>query len=202
MNLILGGGGAMPQTKKVNDLFLSLLKNKQILYIPVAIDTIKHPYDSCLAWLKQELNSTKNNLSIEMWVEKDIYEKGYSDLLKFGGIYIGGGNTFYLLDEFRKSEFDKKLVKLLSETDIPVFGGSAGALIFTKGIDTAIPYDPNDVGLKDLSGLGVFNHYIWVHYEDSMKGLVNEYSKKLGEKIYTVREDEWIWVEGDKTNKN
>ena len=132
MNLILSGGGAMPQTKKVNDLFLSLLKNKQILYIPIAIDTVKHPYDSCLAWLKQELNSARNKLSIEMWVEKDIYEKGYGALLKFGGIYIGGGNTFYLLNEFKKSEFDKKLVKLLNEIDIPVFGGSAGTLILQK----------------------------------------------------------------------
>jgi hypothetical protein len=36
MNLILAGGGSGKQTVRVNTLFVSLLKNKNILYIPVA----------------------------------------------------------------------------------------------------------------------------------------------------------------------
>jgi len=38
---------------EVDKLFASMLdKNKPLLYIPIAIDNIKHPYEDCLDWLK------------------------------------------------------------------------------------------------------------------------------------------------------
>ena len=73
-------------------------------------------------------------------------------------------------------------------------GGSAGALIFAKSIKTAQPYDENFVNLKDLNGLDMINgSNIWVHYEDSMKGLVREYTDLLKTKIICLREDEGVY---------
>ena len=193
MNLILSGGGSGKQTVRVNTLFTSLLKNKDILYIPIAIDKVKHPYDACLEWIKGELGDY-GDFNITLFTEEDLKNISYDDLLKFGGIFIGGGNTFYLLQQLRLTGFDIKLVKLLNETDIPVLGGSAGALIFAKSIKTAQPYDENFVNLKDLNGLDMINgSNIWVHYEDSMRGLVREYTDLLKTKIICLREDEGVY---------
>ena len=196
MNLILSGGGSGKQTVRVNSLFTSLLKNKDILYIPIAIDKVKHPYDACLEWIKGELGDY-GDFNITLFTEEDLKNISYDDLLKFGGIFIGGGNTFYLLQQLRLTGFDIKLVKLLNETDIPVLGGSAGAAIFAKSIKTTELYDENIVNLKDLNGLDMINgSNIWVHYEDSMKDLVREYTDLLKTKIIYLREDEGVYVKG------
>ncbi len=198
MNLILSGGGSGKQTVRVNTLFTSLLKNKDIMYIPIAIDKVKHPYDSCLEWIKGELGEY-GDFNITLFKEEDIKSISYDDIVKYGGIFIGGGNTFYLLKELRESKFDSKLVKLLSNTDIPVLGGSAGAAIFAKSIKTVELYDENIVNLKDLNGLNMMNgSNIWAHYEDSMEGLVKEYRDILKTDIICLREDEGLYI----TNMN
>lgn len=197
MNLILAGGGSGKQTVRVNTLFTSLVKNKDIMYIPIAIDKVKHPYPSCLEWIKGELGEY-DNFNITLCTEDDLRTITYDDLIKYGGIFIGGGNTFYLLKELRESKFDSKLVKLLSNTDIPVMGGSAGALIFANSIKTAEFYDENIVNLKDLNGLNMINgKNIWVHYEDSMKELVREYTDILKTEIICLREDEGLYITED-----
>ena len=71
MNLILSGGGSGDQTIKVDTLFTSLLKNKDILYIPIAIDKVKHPYDSCLEWINGELGEY-GDFNITLATEDDL----------------------------------------------------------------------------------------------------------------------------------
>ena len=194
MNLILAGGGSGKQTVRVNTLFTSLLKNKNILYIPIAIDKVKHPYPPCLEWIKGELGEY-GDFNITLCTEQGLRDITYDNLLKYGGIFIGGGNTFYLLKELRESKFDTKLVKLLTNTDIPVMGGSAGAAVFAKSIKTAELYDENFVNLKDLNGLNMMNgKNIWVHYEDSMKELVREYIDMLKADIICLTEEEGLYI--------
>lgn len=69
-------------------------------------------------------------------------------------IYLTGGNTFYLLDQFRRTGFDDWLNKNL-KNKIYV-GGSASTIIATPKIDVAgiEPFaDKNFVGLKDLKAM-------------------------------------------------
>ncbi|MEK6793115.1 MAG: hypothetical protein AABX95_04830, partial [Nanoarchaeota archaeon] len=57
MVLILTGGGNGEDTKEIDKYFASLVdKTKPLLYLPIAIDTIKHPYPECLRWLRQTLD--------------------------------------------------------------------------------------------------------------------------------------------------
>ena len=196
MNLILAGGGSGKQTVRVNTLFTSLVKNKNILFIPTA-RSYKQKDEESYTWVKGELGEY-DNFNITLCTEDDLRTITYDDLIKYGGIFIGGGNTFYLLKQLRESEFDSKLVKLLSNTDIPVMGGSAGAAIFAKSIKTVELYDENIVNLKDLNGLNMINgSNIWVHYEDSMKELVQEYRDILKTDIICLREDEGLYVTKD-----
>jgi len=102
MKLILTGGGQGEQTTEIDSLFASFLdKSKPLLYIPVAMDIEVHPYDECLEWLK----STFVPLGVdkfEMFTEEKLDELNNLDLDNFSGVYIGGGNTFYLLNEMKK----------------------------------------------------------------------------------------------------
>ena len=103
MKIILSGGGYGKDTKELDGKFASLLdKSKPLLYLPIAIDNTKHPYPDCLKWLK----STFNNLGVSSY--KMITEKTIDDLKNenprdFAGIYIGGGNTPYLLRTIKET---------------------------------------------------------------------------------------------------
>jgi len=198
MKLILSGGGNGQQSKGVDSLFASLLVNKNILYIPVAMDRNKHPHDECLAWMKNGF-APYGDFQITLLDEKGMENISYEEMTKYGGIFIGGGNTFKLLKIFKETGFEEKLKKLIIETDNPVLGGSAGALIFAKSIETAGPYDPNNFEITDFSGMNLINGMnIWVHYNNGMDDLVMEYTKRLGTKIIAIPEDSGLYIDNGK----
>lgn len=198
MKLILSGGGGFPDSEQSDKKFVENLVNNKILYIPVAIDKKQHPYPECLNWIKTGF-SKYGDFEITLGDKKLLKNISYDELTSYGGIFIGGGNTFYLLDFLKRSGFWGKLERLLKETDIPVEGGSAGAIIFCKSIDPVILYDPNEVGLEDLSGMNLIDgKYVWCHYDDSMKDLVEEHTKKLNADIIALPENCGIYVEDGK----
>ncbi len=97
----------------------------------------------------------------------------------YAAVFIGGGNTFKLLKEIKECGFDRKLVDYLHNGGI-VYGGSAGAIIFGKTINTALHADKNKVGLTDLSGLNFLeNKDIWCHYSEKDDALICGYDNSL-----------------------
>ena len=58
-----------------------------------------------------------------MWT--DLSDRKYEDLAKYSAVFIGGGNTFHLLDLMRKTGFDRLLTRYI-KSNKPVHGGSAG----------------------------------------------------------------------------
>lgn len=195
MKLILSGGGSGKKTKELDTLFASLIdKSKPLLYIPVAMDPNKHPYPECLQWLKSTF-VPMGIFNYEMWVEKDLSRREKVEPNDYGGIYIGGGNTFYLLKILKESgvwDFIKKAL----EKDIPVYGGSAGAMIFAKTITPALKVDKNKVGLSDFSAMNMINDWeLWCHYEQSMDNDIQEYIQKYNfEKIIALTEGNGLYV--------
>lgn len=197
MNLILSGGGNSEQSKGVDTLFTSLLKNNKILYIPIAMDRVKHPDEDCLLWLTENL-SPYGNFKITLLNENGIKDFKYEDILEFDGIFIGGGNTYKLLKILKETGFDNYLVKLLKDTDIPVIGGSAGAVIFGKDIETVETMDVNNVGLEDLSGMNILsNKNIWVHYRESMDEDIKKNIERSGVEVIAVPEESGLYVTND-----
>jgi dipeptidase E len=180
MKLMLSGGGAGEQTKKLDEHFASWVdKEKPLLYIPIAINSCKHPYNECLDWLK----STFDVLGIkkyEMVTEENLEEYSNKDVSEFGGIYIGGGNTPYLLKKLKESGVWKFLQDAV-EKDIPIYGGSAGAIIFSKAITPSLNFDKNWVELngKDLDGMNLTkDNFLFCHFnenkEDRIKQIILE----------------------------
>lgn len=81
-------------------------------------------------------------------------------------IFVGGGNTFYLLDEANKSGFSELVPDYVNRGVIYV-GGSAGSYIACPTIEAAgwLESDPNVVNLKDLTAMNLVPYIIKAHFE-------------------------------------
>ena len=183
MKLLLSGGGEPDQVKPLDEYFTNYVKDGKILYIPVAMDKI--PYDDCEKWFRETY--AKYNLNnIEMCTNL----KEINDLNNYKAIFIGGGNTFKLLKEIKESNFDIKLKDYLNNNGF-IYGGSAGAIIFGKTIESAIHADKNTVNLKDLNGLNILDDYdVWCHYKET------DNLKDLNRKTIVLYEESGILYDG------
>lgn len=196
INLFLSGGGSGNDSKEIDDLFANHVdKSKPLLYIPVAMDQNKISYSDCFKFISNTFNK-RGIKNIVMWTEKDIkYNK--TDLSFFGGIYVGGGNTFYLLKKLKETNFDKKLIDAI-EKGTPYFGGSAGAIICGESILIATLSDENKINLRDLTGLKLLSNYsIFCHYKPINFKKINEFSKINNSRIIALPENCGIYYCGE-----
>lgn len=182
MKLFLGGGGGGKDSIELDKKFVASLDlSKPLLYIPIATNTTKYPYSGCVAWLSSVLGPL-GVINIVMWTEDDLRTKTEADFEQFGGVYIGGGNTFKLLKELK--EFGTlEILRNLALKNIPIYGGSAGAIILARTIIPAMSADENKVGLTDFSALNLVQDFdVWCHYtpskDDTIKRYVDEYELK------------------------
>ncbi|PYZ94891.1 peptidase [Salipaludibacillus keqinensis] len=193
--LILAGGGDEKQTLLIDKEFANLInKEKPLLYIPIAMDTNTIPYDSCFNWI----NSVFNPLGIEnitMWTESELNNKRVEDLKTFSAVYIGGGNTFSLLNDFNKTLFTNILNDYLLKDGI-IYGGSAGAIIFGEDIMTCSHMDSNNVALKEFNGLGLVENYaIWCHYKVDNDELISNYVLQYKNPVISLPEETALFID-------
>jgi len=195
MKLFLGGGGGKEDSVELDKKFAdSLDLSKPLLYIPIAINTDKHPYSGCLEWFL-DVFSPLGVKNIVMWVEDNLKQKQEKDFEQFGGIYIGGGNTFKLLKEL-KAFGTFEILRKLAQKGVPIYGGSAGAIIFAKTVIPALSADENLVELTDFSALNLVKDYdIWCHYSESLDSTIKSYIDKYGlKKIIVIPENAGLYI--------
>jgi len=177
-HILLSGGGSGKQTKALDLYFRSLLPDQcKILYIPVAMrHSRKYTFGSCYDFIS---GIGFKKCSIDMWT--DLKFRKLSEIKEYNAVYFGGGNTYSLLDEIRKSNFDKIIKKYVFEGGI-VYGGSAGAIILGKDIKTASIGNDSDVNIpniKDTSGLNFINGLVvHCHHTDKDFPQLMEYCQK------------------------
>ena len=200
MKLLLCGGGSGEQTIKANKKFNEIIDHtKPLLYVPLAMDEIKHPYDGCLEWITGELSDVEIP-NIEM--VRTFEELANKDYTNYCAIFIGGGNTFKLLKGLKDSGSFIKLSEYINNDGI-VYGGSAGAIIFGKDIESIHIMDSNDAMLKDTSGFNVLNgksifaHYTNEHTEEAhikFKKYLANYSSN-NEDVIALPEEDTILID-------
>lgn len=191
INLFLSGGGDKEQIDIIDKEFVKALDlDMPLLYIPIAMQG-EIPYEDCYKWIHSVFNPL-GITEIEMWT--DLEAKSPEDLKEFSSIYIGGGNTFYLLNTFRATGFDEILKEYIDKKGI-VYGGSAGAIIFGRDILTASHMDPNHTSLKTFEGFNYIDNYsVWCHYETSNDSLIKEYANKYGFPVLALPEETGIVI--------
>lgn len=197
MRIILAGGGGAPDSVPLGELFARWSAHGTVLYWPFASDT---PPEACLRWFE----STYGPLGIHdtvVWYSLDEMEG--VDLHAYSAIYIGGGNTFSLLESVRRVNAAEPLADFARDGGV-IYGGSAGAILLGSDISTASHADSNDVGLQETTGLDMaLGHAIWCHYRPAQLPMIQEWSRDtrhpvlaLSERAGIVREADLFWVVG------
>ena len=118
-------------------------------------------------------------------------------------IWVGGGNTYYLLQEVRRSGFDDFVVEKIAE-GVPYVGTSAGSLILAPNIECikyAEEHPDLDLSLESYDGLNVFPLVTFVHFDNP--DFSDIYRKILMDALendvafVTLRDNQFIFVDGD-----
>jgi dipeptidase E len=162
-----------------------------LLYLPCALRGIRS-FKSCLEWITGTFASF-NITNITMWT--DLSEHQVSELDQFDAVYIGGGNTFALLAELRKSGFENYLIEY-AYCGKAIYGGSAGAAVLGRDIRTVNYLDRNEVGLSETNGLDLAaGHAIWVHYQPQDDNLIDQYVRQYGQPVIALSERSGIVIE-------
>ena len=202
MKLILNGGGTGKQVSDTRSLLNSIIDhNKKVLYIPFAWPD--STYSGCLEFMTDELSDIDKQGIDMVRTTDDLMAKNFTD---YACIYIGGGNTYKLLNDLKNSGAFDKIKNYLLEEDGIIYGGSAGAIIFGKDLDSCNTDDENEVGLIDNTGFNMINGYsLLCHYtsrESERTELSKNYLLELSKikPIYAIPEEDTIYVEDDKVS--
>ena len=115
-------------------------------------------------------------------------------------IYVTGGNTFTGLKLLRDSGFDKEIIKYV-KNGVVYLGKSAGTHIVTKNIEHVIGYDPNDVGLTNFEGLGLFDGVVVCHYSEEREPCYYQLLSNGQYNVFTLTTEEMLEVEDGHTHK-
>ena len=182
MRLFINGGGSGDKVfdiySEINDI---IDHDKPALYVPLAMEEDKHPYDGCYEWIKSEIAAIDVPFIKMVRSFEELCSLNYSD---YSFIFIGGGNTFRLLKGLKDSGSFNKLKDFIINDGI-VFGGSAGSVIM--GYDVSCSMDDNNVGLEDTIGLNMLGGYSLFPHYTNYKSKLSEKDNKERMKLFTDR---------------
>ncbi|MDN5088326.1 peptidase E [Aliarcobacter butzleri] len=158
------------------------LKGKTVTFIPTAskVEKVVFYVNSGKKAL-QKLGLIIDELDISTASNDEINSK----LKNNDFIYITGGNTFFLLQELKKTGADKIIIDEINKGKLYI-GESAGAIVTSANVEYAKRMDdvkkaPN---LTEFSGLNLVDFYVIPHYtnfpfEKTVEKIIEDYSSKL-----------------------
>ena len=150
-SIYLGGGGSAADESV---LWRSMLAGKaRIVYWPFALP----PERARMAqeWLVRGFRELDADVVVETWT--DLSQHAPDHLASAELLFVGGGNTFRLLDHVRRNGFLDAVRKFVDGGG-DYYGGSAGALLALSDVSIALHLDDNDLDLADLSALGLVGY--------------------------------------------
>ena len=160
LQLFLNGGGDSSDTAQLDREFVGALGDGPLLYWPFA--RAKETYARCLDWFTP-LFAVIGATTIEMWSQLDREPRSLSG---YGGLYIGGGDTYRLFASLSASGFFDRVLVDAALGGLPVFGGSAGAIILGADIATWVPDGVERPLVEAARGLDLLGGYsVWSEYE-------------------------------------
>ncbi len=200
MKLVLNGGGVGEAVASARQLLNGIIDHtKKILYVPLAWPDPM--FEGCLEFMTQELSDVEKAGIDMIKTPEELMEKDFND---YACLYVGGGNTYKLLNDLKDSGAFGKLRKYLLEEDGIVYGGSAGAIIFGRDLDSCNLDDANEVGLIDNAGFDLIGGYsLLCHYtsrEPERTEQSRQYLLELSKSkpVYAIPEEDTIFVDDGK----
>jgi len=195
MALFLSGGGDPPLTIALDEAFAVAVAARLVIYIPTALAGTAL-FDGAGHWFSQTYGPL-GVTTVDIWHDLD----GRSLLSRddLGGIYLGGGNTYLLLRELRRTGLDLEL-RALIDRGVHVYGGSAGAIVLGSDITTSdLGGDERVDSLADFAGLDVLSGWsVSCHYTRDHDPFLRRWtSDSSHSKALLLCEDTGVVVESD-----
>lgn len=163
-------------------------KDLKVLYITTASDG---ETDQDKTWMEKEFQTILDlGISKENIIEYKIGNP--ININDFDIMYMMGGNTFYLLDIIRKTDF-ANIIKNFIDTGKIYVGSSAGSEILGNSIDVALGYDNNIVNMSDFTGLKIVDGLIVPHC-NRKEEFINNLKNKTKERLYLLYDGDGIIV--------
>ena len=214
MKILLGSGGI--RTEERRNLFFHLMKEnfegcKKVIFIPYA----SRDYD-------EYTNSVKEMFSHLEFEIIGIHEldNPLVELEKMEGIYVGGGNTFSLVQKLHEKEILEIIRRKVLDNGIPYAGVSAGANVACPTMQTTNDMPIDLVPSFETFGIVPFQinpHYhpggIWwkennelrEHFGETRKRRIEEFHNYndtpvigLYEGSFLICDDDGIELQGNK----
>lgn len=139
----------------------------------------------------------------ELEISTASYDEIVNKISNADYIFVEGGNTFFLLQELKRTGADKLITEHINKGKLYIWA-SAGSIIVSKDIEYA-KYMDNPSVAKDLNGdfsaLWVVDFYIVPHFTNfpfkkAGEKIVDEYSGKLD--LYPISNNQVVVVEGER----
>ncbi|MCP3747779.1 MULTISPECIES: Type 1 glutamine amidotransferase-like domain-containing protein [Paenibacillus] len=174
------------------------LEGKKVTFIPTASipEKVKFYVDSgkkALENLGLVVDEIEIGTATLNEIESKIRENDY--------IYITGGNTFYLLQELRRTGADKIIADEVNAGKLYI-GESAGSMILSPNIEYARLMDNVEEApaLDSFIALGIIEFYPVPHhtnipFKKAVESIIEEYGSQLN--LYPISNAEVILVESD-----
>ena len=147
---------------KVGVLLKDHIAGKRVAFIPTA--SIHEGYTGYVG----SARTVFKKLGAEL-TEIEISTANASDITQVFDaadiIYFTGGNSFFLIDQLRKTGTDTLLKQQLEKGKLFI-GESAGAIVCAPELSYIEKMDPipEDYSQSDYAGLGLINFYVLPHY--------------------------------------
>lgn len=176
------------------------IKNKTVTYIPTAS---KAEPLGCLNNISKYKLRKMGLLVDELEISEASYEDIKYKLENNDFIYVSGGNTFYLLQELKRTGADNLIVQEVNKGKLYI-GESAGAIIASDNIEYISEMDSMKKApkLQEYSGLNMTDFYVVPHYKSlkfgrAAKRIIKKYSEKMN--LQPITDRQAILVENGKT---
>jgi len=171
--------------------------NKKVAFIPTAalveeepfyVDTDREALQK-LGLIVQDLEVSQLPYEI---IEKSLAESDY--------IFVGGGSTFYLLQELKRKGVDKLLIEHIKNGK-PYISTSAGSLLVQQEIiadDVDLPEKGPELN-GDHRALRLIDFYLYVHYGHHYYGNDDDCISKYYQNLNLIRisDQQVVTVKGD-----
>ena len=181
---------------QVGNLIKEEIEYKKVVFIPTA--SINEGYTGYVGSARKLFKKMGANLT-EIDISKEDFKTIEAVFEETDIIYFTGGNSFFLIDQLRKTGVDKLLKKELKKGKLMI-GESAGSVICAPSISYIEIMDekPEDYSQIDDNGLNLIDFYVLPHYLTSpFKKITATILKKFSDlKICPINNYQAIMVNG------
>lgn len=191
-NMLLMSSGTF-FTEKAPKLYKANFKDLKIAYINTATKKVKDD-----TYSKKQLARMKElDWNVKVIDLADLREhQAFSEFDGIDIIYVEGGNTFYLLEQMRRTKF-ARVVKDMTRNGALYAGVSAGAYVVCPTIEMATWTNPDKLdrcGITDLHGMGLVPFIINAHTTPTTEKKIQDKIKQTKFEVKLLTDEQALMV--------